>query len=105
LGSDSELTSLFSLKREVEILYKALTENDQTEQSEQIQKLLFYTDKLIELSRMQHNSEPIDPKELAVWNMEITEFQQQHPASPDDLIRLQPYKEVIEKVTEQFIQP
>ncbi len=76
------------MKREVEILSKALKVNDKPQEQVQTEKLLFYTEKLVELSRHPN------PIEQAKLNREIAEFNAKHPVTDDDIIRLEPYKEL-----------
>lgn len=87
MDSDTELTRLYNLKREVAILHKALNE-DTTEQREIQVKTAFYIEKLIQFSRIKTDGKPHDPKELHALNLEIEAFNTAHPTSPDDLIRL-----------------
>jgi hypothetical protein len=80
-----------SLKKEVEILHKALAVEDRSQQQEQTAKLLFYYDKLIELSRSPN------PTEQIKLNREIEEFNAKHPLTADDIVRIEPYRELFEK--------
>jgi hypothetical protein len=83
--------SLSQLKKEVVLLHKALNVGTDNQQQEQTAKLLFYYDKLIELSRNPN------PEEQARLNREIDEFNAKHPLTTNDIIRIEPYKEIIEK--------
>jgi hypothetical protein len=96
------MPSLQTLKREVEILHKALgTQNDWKQQSEYIEKLNFYNEKLIEFSRIHPTDEngdmqQPDTKALLAWNLEIIEFQSKHsPLTKDDIIKITPYLDTI----------
>lgn len=89
------MSSLKTLKREVEMLSRALNCKE-TGDSEQTEKLLFYTDKLIMLSR-----DP-DSEALQALNLEIATFNASHPASPDDLIKIQPYLNVAKLAADTF---
>jgi hypothetical protein len=82
------MPSLLSLKREVEILHKALNV-DHHKEDLQLKKCLYLSDKLIELSR-----DP-DDKALLALNLEIIAFLKQYPPTPDDLIKIQPYLDTI----------
>ncbi len=78
--------SLSQLKKEVDLLHKTLAVNGTPQMQDQTEKLLFYTEKLIELSQ-----DPNPEKEARI-NREIDEFNAKHPFSPDDILRLEPYK-------------
>jgi hypothetical protein len=97
------MTTLLSLKREVEILHKALDVDKEAwrDQAEIVQKTAFYIEKLIEISRLQTvgNGELTDQAraEYDKLNLEIEVFIIAHPPTPDDLIIMRPYKETIEK--------
>jgi hypothetical protein len=96
------MTTQAQLKREVEILHKALgTQDDWKQQSEHTQKLLFYNEKLIEYSRLCVTNEKgemqqPDTKALLAWKLEIAEFQSKHPLTADDIIKITPYLDVID---------
>jgi hypothetical protein len=86
------MSTIKELKKEVAILHKVLGDNDSSEQQEQTEKLLFYCEKLIELSRHP------DSVEYTKLNREIADFNAKHPASPDDILRLESYKGIFELV-------
>lgn len=79
---------LSQIKKEVDILHKALVVKNKPQQQDQTEKLLFYTEKLIKLSRNPN------PTEQAKLNREIEEFNAKHPLTNEDIIRLEPYKEL-----------
>jgi hypothetical protein len=87
------MTNLTALKREVDLLHKALNVGADSQQQEQTTKLLFYYDKLIELSRNPN------PEEQARLKREIDEFNAKHPLAPCDLLRIEPYKGLFEEAS------
>lgn len=98
------MTSLNSLKREVEILHKALAVNNETE-SKHLEKLLFFNEKLVEFSRICDTDShgefiPLDAERqqrLEKLNLEIEAYNAAHPDNDDDLIKLKPYLSILGK--------
>jgi hypothetical protein len=62
------MTNLTTLKREVDLLHKALNVGTNNQQQEQTAKLLFYYEKLIELNR---NPNPGEQTRLNQGNRRI----------------------------------
>ena len=87
------MSSVNALKKEVELLHNALVADSRSQQ-EEIEKLLFFSEKLIELSRNP------DPAELEKLSHEIEDFNAKHPLKTDDILRLEPYTEVFRVIEE-----
>jgi hypothetical protein len=99
--------SLNSLKREITLIAKSvITDSNVKERSEQIEKLLFFNEKLIQFIRIcdtDANGDMIEPdaEKLAAFYLEITNFNKLHPVKPNDIIKWEPEKSVYPIVFEK----